>query len=233
MDIDSEHLGIPDTDYAATVTLPSSEYQRICRDLSSIGDTGMLVSPAAHHRHPNAWHTCKQSIQRAAWLDDLYHTAGQRAAWLDDLYHTAARNPQHHYRRRHTIVSTADKPAPRPKPHSIEQRQCCLMSTLPAITAAACMCCYTTASAAWFTYSHRVRYDTLSAAVIISATKDGVKFSTSGDVGTANITVRQNNTADKVQCCTSLYCTLVRHAWIIVTQQLVLVPIWIVITPPR
>lgn len=40
MDIDSEHLGIPDTEYAATVTLPSSEYQRICRDLSSIGDTG-------------------------------------------------------------------------------------------------------------------------------------------------------------------------------------------------
>jgi hypothetical protein len=36
-------------------------------------------------------------------------------------------------------------------------------------------------------------------AVQISATKDGVKFSTSGDVGTANITVRQNNTADKVR----------------------------------
>ncbi|WIA19744.1 hypothetical protein OEZ85_005664 [Tetradesmus obliquus] len=72
MDIDSEHLGIPDTDYAATVTLPAAEYQRICRDLSSIGDT-----------------------------------------------------------------------------------------------------------------------------VVISATKDGVKFSSSGDVGTANITVRQNTTADK------------------------------------
>ena len=40
MDIDSEHLGIPDTDYAATIQMPSSEYQRICRDLSSIGDTG-------------------------------------------------------------------------------------------------------------------------------------------------------------------------------------------------
>lgn len=35
-------------------------------------------------------------------------------------------------------------------------------------------------------------------AVVISATKDGVKFSSSGDVGTANITVRQNTTADKV-----------------------------------
>lgn len=36
-------------------------------------------------------------------------------------------------------------------------------------------------------------------AVVISATKDGVKFSTSGDVGTANITVRQNTSADKVR----------------------------------
>jgi hypothetical protein len=43
MDIDSEHLGIPDTEYSATVQLPSSEYQRICRDLSSIGDTGACV----------------------------------------------------------------------------------------------------------------------------------------------------------------------------------------------
>ena len=40
MDIDSEQLGIPDTDYTATITMPSSEYQRIVRDLSSIGDTG-------------------------------------------------------------------------------------------------------------------------------------------------------------------------------------------------
>ena len=40
MDIDSEHLGIPDTEYAATVKMPSAEFQRICRDLSSIGDTG-------------------------------------------------------------------------------------------------------------------------------------------------------------------------------------------------
>lgn len=39
MDIDSEHLGIPDTEYMVTVRMPSHEYQRICRDLASIGDT--------------------------------------------------------------------------------------------------------------------------------------------------------------------------------------------------
>eukprot|EP00735_Rhodelphis_limneticus_P009361 TRINITY_DN2705_c0_g1::TRINITY_DN2705_c0_g1_i1::g.27438::m.27438 TRINITY_DN2705_c0_g1::TRINITY_DN2705_c0_g1_i1::g.27438 ORF type:complete len:260 (+),score=88.76,sp/Q43124/PCNA_BRANA/62.55/7e-121,PCNA_N/PF00705.13/2.1e-55,PCNA_C/PF02747.10/3e-54,Rad1/PF02144.11/1.9e-06,Rad9/PF04139.8/3e-06 TRINITY_DN2705_c0_g1_i1:78-857(+) len=38
MDIDQEHLGIPDTDYAASVVMPSSEFQRICRDLTVLGD---------------------------------------------------------------------------------------------------------------------------------------------------------------------------------------------------
>jgi len=39
MDIDSEHLGIPDTDYKSTVKMPASEFQRICKDLSILGDT--------------------------------------------------------------------------------------------------------------------------------------------------------------------------------------------------
>jgi proliferating cell nuclear antigen len=38
-DIDQEQLGIPDTVYASTVKMPSSEFQRICRDLAAIGDT--------------------------------------------------------------------------------------------------------------------------------------------------------------------------------------------------
>lgn len=40
MDIDSEHLGIPDNEYDATVKMPAAEFQRIVRDLSTIGDTG-------------------------------------------------------------------------------------------------------------------------------------------------------------------------------------------------
>ena len=39
MDIDSEHLGIPDTDYKCTVRMPSAEFQRIIRDISVLGDT--------------------------------------------------------------------------------------------------------------------------------------------------------------------------------------------------
>ena len=35
-------------------------------------------------------------------------------------------------------------------------------------------------------------------AVVISVTKEGVKFSSRGDIGTANIVCRQNTTVDKV-----------------------------------
>lgn len=41
-----------------------------------------------------------------------------------------------------------------------------------------------------------LRVDVL--AVVISVTKEGVKFSTRGDIGTANIVCRQNTTVDKV-----------------------------------
>ncbi|GAB1744410.1 hypothetical protein NU219Hw_g1688t1 [Hortaea werneckii] len=39
MDIDQEHLGIPDTEYAATINMPSSEFQRICRDLTALSES--------------------------------------------------------------------------------------------------------------------------------------------------------------------------------------------------
>jgi len=39
MDIDAEHLGIPDTDYKAQIQMPAGEFQRICRDLAILGDT--------------------------------------------------------------------------------------------------------------------------------------------------------------------------------------------------
>jgi proliferating cell nuclear antigen PCNA len=40
MDIDQEHLAIPDTEYAATVEMPASEFQRICRDLNNLSESG-------------------------------------------------------------------------------------------------------------------------------------------------------------------------------------------------
>ncbi|XP_057523665.1 proliferating cell nuclear antigen-like [Amaranthus tricolor] len=39
MDIDSDHLGIPDAEYDAIVRMPGLEFANICSSLSSIGDT--------------------------------------------------------------------------------------------------------------------------------------------------------------------------------------------------
>lgn len=39
MDIDTEHLGIPDTVYDAEVTMPSTEFARIIRDLKELGES--------------------------------------------------------------------------------------------------------------------------------------------------------------------------------------------------
>lgn len=43
MDIDSDHLGIPDAEYDAIVRMPSTEFANICTSLSSIGDTGKML----------------------------------------------------------------------------------------------------------------------------------------------------------------------------------------------
>ena len=53
MDIDSEHLGIPETEHSAVIKMPATEFQRICRDLSSIGDTG-TQPPRINARHQHS-----------------------------------------------------------------------------------------------------------------------------------------------------------------------------------
>jgi proliferating cell nuclear antigen len=42
MNLDQEHLGIPETDYACVVRMPSSEFARICRDLSQFGESVVI-----------------------------------------------------------------------------------------------------------------------------------------------------------------------------------------------
>ncbi|KAJ5629999.1 hypothetical protein N7528_003656 [Penicillium herquei] len=42
MDIDQEHLAIPDTEYAATVEMPAMEFQRICRDLNALSESVVI-----------------------------------------------------------------------------------------------------------------------------------------------------------------------------------------------
>ncbi|KAL2868812.1 Mysoin-binding motif of peroxisomes-domain-containing protein [Aspergillus lucknowensis] len=42
MDIDQEHLAIPETEYSATVEMPSGEFQRICRDLNALSESVVI-----------------------------------------------------------------------------------------------------------------------------------------------------------------------------------------------
>merc|ERR1712142_1167844 len=42
MNLDQEHLGIPETDYACVIKMPSGEFARICRDLSQFGESVVI-----------------------------------------------------------------------------------------------------------------------------------------------------------------------------------------------
>jgi len=42
LDIDADVLGIPETDYQAVVKMPATEFQRICRDMTILGDTAVI-----------------------------------------------------------------------------------------------------------------------------------------------------------------------------------------------
>ncbi|EWM26272.1 hypothetical protein NSK_002771 [Nannochloropsis salina CCMP1776] len=43
MDIETEHLGIPNEEYKCTISMPSGEFQRIVRDLAVIGETCIIT----------------------------------------------------------------------------------------------------------------------------------------------------------------------------------------------
>ncbi|KAL1131771.1 hypothetical protein AAG570_011384 [Ranatra chinensis] len=42
MNLDQEHLGIPETDYSCIIKMPSAEFARICRDLSQFGESVVI-----------------------------------------------------------------------------------------------------------------------------------------------------------------------------------------------
>lgn len=39
MNLDSENLGIPDTEFSSICTMPSTEFNRICREFGSLSET--------------------------------------------------------------------------------------------------------------------------------------------------------------------------------------------------
>jgi len=44
MNIESDMLGIPDQDYQAVVNMSASEFQKICRDMTVVGDTVLITT---------------------------------------------------------------------------------------------------------------------------------------------------------------------------------------------
>jgi proliferating cell nuclear antigen len=65
MDIDQEHLGIPDTEYAATITMPSTEFRRICVDLMALSESGIyFIINTSVVRLIYACYSLDRSIQR-------------------------------------------------------------------------------------------------------------------------------------------------------------------------
>merc|ERR1712066_623801 len=42
MNLDQEHLGIPETDYAAVIKMPAGEFARVVRDLSQFGESVVI-----------------------------------------------------------------------------------------------------------------------------------------------------------------------------------------------
>lgn len=170
MDIDSEHLGIPDTEYSAVVRMPATEFARICKDLANIGDTGAA---------------------RPSLRDALFRTLGVRAACFSNFVGSRcslcwARCAVVSKRGRHACHNHALRPlnhhlfAPTHlQPTGSVQR--------PPLRFSTHRCARVPPEACRSTRTH---------AVAISVTKDGIKFSASGDIGSANITVRQNNGVD-------------------------------------
>ena len=44
MDIDAEHLGIPDSEYETIIKMSSAEFTRICRDMQVLSENGTRAS---------------------------------------------------------------------------------------------------------------------------------------------------------------------------------------------
>ena len=63
MEIESEHLGIPDTSYKCHVKLPANEFQRIIRDISVLGDSCTIaVSKEGDNHTPVCPRTIHDSL---------------------------------------------------------------------------------------------------------------------------------------------------------------------------
>jgi proliferating cell nuclear antigen PCNA len=91
MDIDQEHLGIPETEYAATITMPAAEFQRICRDLSALSESGMFFFHMARSR---CW-VFTSSLFAAVFESVFAQSGSQCQQWIFALRQLAPFDTDH------------------------------------------------------------------------------------------------------------------------------------------
>lgn len=69
MDIDQDYLGIPESDYTASITLPSAELQRILRDLKSMAEAVTVEADKEGVRFSAEGDLGKGSVQLKPYTD--------------------------------------------------------------------------------------------------------------------------------------------------------------------
>jgi proliferating cell nuclear antigen len=64
MNLDQEHLGIPETDYAAVIKMPSSEFQRVIKDLSQFGNCLVFLNEEMWKFNPFFRRICRHFMHQ-------------------------------------------------------------------------------------------------------------------------------------------------------------------------
>ena len=98
MDIDQEHLGIPETEYAATITMPSAEFQKICRDLIALSESGIAIPVVIKVIQLIFPRSCHRSFK------------GRRQILLLRRHRQRSRHPSKPHQRRETRQQRRDRP---------------------------------------------------------------------------------------------------------------------------
>ncbi|CAL7943323.1 unnamed protein product [Xylocopa violacea] len=75
INMDQEHLGIPDTSYSCVVKMPSQEFSRICRDLSQFGESITFACTKEGIKFSASGDYGQATVKLAQMADDNEETA--------------------------------------------------------------------------------------------------------------------------------------------------------------
>lgn len=64
MNISTDQLGLPETEYAASITMPSKEFSKVVADLGQFSDTSNTFHNSLNLRSPNRSQSKRRQVQR-------------------------------------------------------------------------------------------------------------------------------------------------------------------------